>query len=411
LSHISRKFGQPVPKVDIHEPRAALFLNRFTRTLTIMYATSGLEEVLGIPAETMRGKSFYYCIAENCLTDAVKCLETAKGNNSIAYLRFWFRDPRTNNDPFASGATDESDEEMTTDTSVDQDYSGGVDLGERSGEDHSSSGEDSHRSNAVRSDTDMDMDDAGALDPQSRTSSGDSTNPRDTHEAIFGTAARREASSVSSASLPPSPDDMYRHPLTPAHTIELEAVISCASDGLVVCLRRARPMIPQPNHHRPTQQSTYENGLFAAPWGEEPIFPPVQSRSGFERQSNFAPSLSPYSARKPAAKAGGPDSDDFMTAIRSQAIFAWALTGINGAMHNLSSGTPRGESVPEELRVWTSDKSSSSPAREERTDSASSGVDGMKKPMHKPTVHQHAYGNDHRKLFGDPGLFANHHHH
>ena len=39
--------------------------------------------------------SFYYCIAENCLQDAIKCLENAKGNDSIAYLRFWFRDPRT----------------------------------------------------------------------------------------------------------------------------------------------------------------------------------------------------------------------------------------------------------------------------------------------------------------------------
>ncbi|KNE86511.1 hypothetical protein PSTG_20127, partial [Puccinia striiformis f. sp. tritici PST-78] len=53
-----------------------------------MYATSALEEVIGIPASVMRGRSFYYCIAENCLQDSINCLENAKGNDSIAYLRF-----------------------------------------------------------------------------------------------------------------------------------------------------------------------------------------------------------------------------------------------------------------------------------------------------------------------------------
>lgn len=94
LSHISVKFTQQ-STAQLHEPRAALFLNRFTRTLSIMYATDCIEEIIGIPANIMCGRSFYHCIAENCLPDAVKCLESAKGNDSIAYLRFWFRDPRT----------------------------------------------------------------------------------------------------------------------------------------------------------------------------------------------------------------------------------------------------------------------------------------------------------------------------
>src|SRR5215470_7806889 len=93
LSHLSTKFKQAADD-QTHEPRAALFLNRFTRTLTIMYATTGIQRIVGISSENMKGRSFYYCIAENCLEDAVKCLETAKGNDSIAYLRFWFRDPR-----------------------------------------------------------------------------------------------------------------------------------------------------------------------------------------------------------------------------------------------------------------------------------------------------------------------------
>src|ERR1700761_1549218 len=93
LQHLSNRFRQDVDN-QTREPRAALFLNRFTRTLTIMYATTGIEQVIGIPAENMKGRSFYYCIAENCLEDAVKCLESAKGNDSIAYLRFIYRDPR-----------------------------------------------------------------------------------------------------------------------------------------------------------------------------------------------------------------------------------------------------------------------------------------------------------------------------
>ena len=125
LTHISHKFDQPLKAQD-HEPRAAMFLNRFTRTLTIMYATAGLEEIVGISADDLKGRSFYYCIAENCLQDAVKCLENAKGNDSIAYLRFWFRDPRID-DPQAAENQDDSDEEMTTEMSEDM-SEGGVNI-------------------------------------------------------------------------------------------------------------------------------------------------------------------------------------------------------------------------------------------------------------------------------------------
>ncbi|KAF1811983.1 hypothetical protein P152DRAFT_373744, partial [Eremomyces bilateralis CBS 781.70] len=98
LSHLSAKFNLS-PTEQTHEPRAALFLNRFTRTLTIMYATSALEQIVGINSDDMKGRSFYYCIQEHCLGDAVRCLEGAKENDSIAYLRFWFRDPRLEDHP------------------------------------------------------------------------------------------------------------------------------------------------------------------------------------------------------------------------------------------------------------------------------------------------------------------------
>jgi len=87
LSYLSAKFKQAADD-QTDEPRATLFLNRFTPALTIMYATTGIEKILGISNENMKGRSFCYCIDENCLEDAVKCLETAKTNDSIAYLRF-----------------------------------------------------------------------------------------------------------------------------------------------------------------------------------------------------------------------------------------------------------------------------------------------------------------------------------
>lgn len=343
LSHISAKFAQP-SKTQQNEPRAALFLNRFTRTLTVMYATSGVEEIIGIPSEKMRGRSFYYCIAENCLPDAVKCLENAKGNDSVAYLRFWFRDPRVDDPPEPE---DDSDEEMTnghtgstTDTSVDH-SEGGVGLQSSSSRSHHS------ESVLVEDATAMDIDEGPK--PESRSSSGDST--ADTHEAIFGDALDAESSA---SSLEPSPVGERRTP----EAIELEAVISCASDGLVVCLRKARPMIPHPMH-RPSKP-VYENGLFAAPWAAEPIIPPIESRPGAGFGTTFAPSLGPRGARHSHSlsnSAGSMDPSDFMSAIRDQAVFAWGLTGINGSLAEYSRNKPIGQAVPENgVPVWANDQ-------------------------------------------------------
>ncbi|PSK60161.1 hypothetical protein B9Z65_1059 [Elsinoe australis] len=395
LSHISHKFQQP-SKSYAHEPRAALFLNRFTRTLTIMYATNGLEDILGIPSHALQGKSFYYCIAENCLPDAIRCLEQAKGNDSIAYLRFWYRDPRTQQpDTMNQNLSDDSDEDMTTDTSIDQDIAGGVQL--------STESDSSTLSNPVRSESSMEMDRPSEEEPQSRTSSGDSMNPSDTHEGIFGHGRTSESSS---SSAPVSPDQQPQ-------AIELEAVISCASDGLVVCLRRARPMVPQATQ-RPTQAS-YTNGVFAAPWADEPMVPPMDSRPSYGAPTTFAPSLSPQGARpqQVSTSTGGPDPNDFMAAIREQAIFAWALTGINGSLQRFGSGIPLGESIPTSgLPVWQSDRgydgsvaSSHGSSNGSMVDSASSTIDAnTKSPRDQMGM---PVGNDHRNIFGDPGIKHN----
>ena len=369
LSYISHKFSEEIrPKK--HEPRAALFLNRFSRTSTIMYATNGLANVLGITADQLNGKSFYYCIQENCLEDAVKCLESAKANDSIAYLRFWFRDPRE------ADQTD-GDQHMDGNSSGDDD-DGGVHLDDRMDEDGSE--------NAVTSDSSVSQISSAAdqisterssveQDPQrlaaknsllgtnSRSSSGNSTDLQDgANDAIFDQPATRQSSS-SSLSFS-TPNDTNRVPairLSPRpRQIELEAVISCTSDGLVVVLRRARALVPQ--IAGALTQRSYTNGCFASPWATDPIMPNIGLRQNAQ-PNRYQPTLVPLvptGAQADTASMQGPDQEDFMNSIREVAVFAWSLTGINGSLARYGRGRPTGQSLPPGgLPIWTPDLESS----------------------------------------------------
>lgn len=319
LSHLSSKFDLG-PQEQTHEPRAALFLNRFTRTLTVMYATSGIEQILGISGEAMKGRSFYYCIASNCLDDAVRCLESAKGNDSIAYMRFFFRDPRLD-DPPETPTSDSEDDIMTDVTGSDDDS--------EDGRPFTNSRNTSRSSNATWNNT------VPPAHPRTE-GSGDSLNATDSHHAIFGehSTARSSSSSIPDES-PPS--EFHDEP------IELEAVISCTSDGLVVCLRRARPLLPGT---MPVTQPAQYNGIYAAPWAPQPVFHPAP------------PQMPPYplGAQHPAMLQAGPSlqfQNAFMQSIRDVAVFAWALTGINGCLADYARGNPIGESQPPDgFPVW-----------------------------------------------------------
>jgi len=119
--------------------------------------------------------------------------------------------------------------------------------------------------------------------------------------------------------------------------IEIEAVVSCSSDGLVVILRRAKPLVP--HTLGATEAPYYANGIFASPWAPEPVMPPAVYEAA------VAPS-SPSSAPSTA-------DSGFMAAIRDVAVFAWSLTGINGSLAQYARGTPAGEaSPPDGLPVW-----------------------------------------------------------
>ena len=354
LSYISHKFSKETRTLT-HEPRAALFLNRFSRTLTIMYATNGLADIVGISAQELNGRSFYYCIQENCLREAVKCLESAKANDSIAYLRFWFRDPRQDDQI-------DHDERMSDGHSSGDDDDGGVHLSELMDHDGSENAAASDSSHSMRSSVERDQGHSRngySLDINSRSSSGNSTDlDGSSNDAIFDQPAggQTRTSSVSTTDERMSPGASSFMP--DSSQVELEAVVSCTSDGLVVVLRRARPVIPHlAQSTSEVAKHPYANGFFASPWATDPILPV----SG-DAQSAVFPNLlqpSPAAPKHPTAKRSeaaathGPATEDFMSSIREVAVFAWALTGINGSLAQYTHGTPTGESQPPEgLPVW-----------------------------------------------------------
>jgi hypothetical protein len=285
LQYLSARFRQPATDQG-REPRAALFLNRFTRTLTIMYATTGIEQIIGISSADMKGRSFYYCIAEGSLEEAVRVLESAKGNDSIAYLRFVFRDPRQDDTPM----DETTDGEETTDAEM------------------------------------TDVDEHTPV-PDPTTSNGASTNTT-------------------------TPDSG-----TPA-VIELEAVVSCTSDGLVVCLRHARPAVPTPLLRTVKPALPAGTGYFAAPWGSTSIYSPAPpAHWGPNPQWPGMPVAyggpPVQSALINAPTAGGAESGAFMAAIQECGVFAWDLVGINGSLAEYAHGEPTGRAAPADgPAVW-----------------------------------------------------------
>ena len=351
LSYISNKFSQETRTLT-HEPRAALFLNRFSRTQTIMYATNGLAEIVSIPAHELNGRSFYYCIQENCLREAVKCLESAKANDSIAYLRFWFRDPRQDD-------LVDRDENMSDGQSSGDDDDGGVNLSELM--DHDGSENAIASDSSMRSSVERDQSRSRygySSDPNSRSSSGNSTDmDGNSYDAIFDRpVGQTRASSVSTVDEQTSPGTSQFVP--DSSHVELEAVVSCTSDGLVVVLRRARPVIPQfPQATSETTKHPYANGFFASPWANDPLSSSSGDRPSQNTTNLLGPSPAatrhPTAARGEAAATHGPGTEDFMNTIREVAVFAWALTGINGSLAQYTHGTPTGESQPPDgLPVW-----------------------------------------------------------
>lgn len=395
LEHLSPKFR--LPPVE-REPRAALILNRFTRTLTVMFATDAIASILGVPADQVQHKSFYECIRESCLDDALKCIESAKANDSIAYLRFWSRDPRRPED--FDDEESHADEESTLDAVEPDRANGNQEPPHRyhngNGRDHltpawngsgSGSREPEHRRRAesrrssdsegggVKLSSPMDLDSNSGPRPgpsvkvehdvemQDGVTSMDETSGESRTTSSNAQGSTSHAGGYQTPPTPPSPppaqpiggntprarSESSRPARQLASSVELEAVISCTSDGLVVILRRARPQIP--STHPPLMPSTFDNGVFAAPWAQEPIHPQLPPEAIHSFQAPLAPQHMPL--RSGAQAAGGPPMDQLMQSIREVAVFAWAIVGINGNLASYGHGRPSGEAQPPDgLPVW-----------------------------------------------------------
>ncbi|KAI2638195.1 hypothetical protein GGS21DRAFT_488895 [Xylaria nigripes] len=325
LEHLSPKFTMPSTE---REPRAALILNRFTRTLSIMFATNAISSILGIGPDQLRGISLYECIAENGLADAIKCLERAKANDSIAYLRFWSRDPFTGEELIDGDVGMEGQDDGTSDN--------GSDGGTRLNDIMEAQPENETDHPIKREPTGSpQMSQALPLNGLAATIASQ------LHTMTTGAPRRIVAQQESRV-----PRICRREPIP---TRELEAVVSCTSDGLVMVLRKARP--PIPSLHPPMLLADYENGLFAAPWSEHPLRPNYPPELFYTFRPPLLPQYMPV--REHIKAAGGPPNDQLMKSIREVAVFAWGLVGINGNLASYSRGNPGGESQPPNgIPIW-----------------------------------------------------------
>lgn len=350
LEHLSPKFKMPPVE---REPRAALILNRFTRNLTIMFATNAVASVLGLSPEQIKDKSFYRCIQERCLPDALKCLESAKANDSIAYLRFWSRDPREEDD-FENDNEIDDDDSMGEDdvgSSTSDSEGGGAALGGQMDIDSRENSnpeikkeEEEYAMRFLSSTSGGSSGQGSALDGNLSSRSG--TQP--VYETPLTHQSPEPAAVAEQVSHRPRHRRQVRQPIP---SIELEAVVSCTSDGLVVILRRARPPIPPAHPPLAIWPWEFENGLFAAPWAQQPVRPHVPPEMLYTFQAPLLPQFMPL--RESVKAAGGPPIDHLMRSIRDVAVFAWALVGINGNLAAFSHGRPLDEAAPPDgLPIW-----------------------------------------------------------
>ncbi|KAK7996907.1 hypothetical protein PG989_004947 [Apiospora arundinis] len=339
LEHLSPKFKMPPME---REPRAALILNRFTQTLTVMFATNAVSSILGVSPDQLKGKSFYECIDQNCWADAINCLESAKANDSIAYLRFWYRDPRREED-FDDDASDSEDS---------SDSDGGAQLGAASQSpmevDPTPQAEAHIKQEPLspepsKADILQSIHSHPSASSIAESSSMAESQSHQTHVTAPTPGApgadgqQRPGNQQAPPQAPPRNANRRRRN-EPIPTFELEAVVSCTSDGLVVILRKARPMMPA--LHPPLMPVEYQNGFFAAPWGARPINPQYPPEQIYQFRPPLLPQYMPV--QEHVKQVGGPPTDSLMSSIRDVAVFAWALVGINGTLAAHSRGVPPG---------------------------------------------------------------------
>ncbi|KAF9574651.1 hypothetical protein EC968_005881 [Mortierella alpina] len=75
------------------EPRACMILNRFSRSLGIMYASPSCEIIFKLEPEEIVGRPFLLFIRSDDLATFVEQVDLAKSTNAVTHMRFWFQSP------------------------------------------------------------------------------------------------------------------------------------------------------------------------------------------------------------------------------------------------------------------------------------------------------------------------------
>jgi len=75
------------------EARVCLIINRFTRSLIIMYASSAREKVFHVDPEDITGKPILLYIRADDLAPFVEQVNLIKSSSAISQMRFWFQSP------------------------------------------------------------------------------------------------------------------------------------------------------------------------------------------------------------------------------------------------------------------------------------------------------------------------------
>jgi hypothetical protein len=263
-----------------------------------------VADILGVAPRHLVSKSFYYCIKECCLRDAVQCLENTKTSDSIAYLRFCFRNPLSD-DEHASGADrNEGENEGKVETNLHNRGNGHI-------------VQDIFLHNTCREADLPDVARGNSRDisrsPARQCSSCLPIIGRDLAGMHHSSTANRRNPILASPSRRP-----VRH--GKSHR-EIEAVISCSSDGLTAVLRHARPSIPQLVQQ--TGHPVYANGLIASPWATTSSLSP--SKTGYLHSAVTT------TKNSTADIPGGPGQEELMNAIRDAVALARAGVGADAS--------------------------------------------------------------------------------
>ncbi|KAG0006189.1 hypothetical protein BGZ65_009122 [Modicella reniformis] len=75
------------------EARVCLIINRFSRNLIVMYASSACEKVLNIDPDQLTGKPILLYIRADDLAPFMEQVDVIKTTTVITQMRFWFQSP------------------------------------------------------------------------------------------------------------------------------------------------------------------------------------------------------------------------------------------------------------------------------------------------------------------------------